>query len=446
MRRAPDAAALALAAVLCACAARAPAPGPAEPPAACAVLEVPASGPDAAAPAQARALGALGADPASAEWEELAQPFWPRWRVFRSVDPTHPSRLQSAAVDARGRVVALTTTRALARTNRALACFNALSRSEGVRIERGDAEAYLAFFLRTHLAETEQYLRGEDDAAAVIAHPWQSRQDEYLLAQLESVTEPRFELTRTPGGFAATAFDWHWSRGVVHRYDLAVDRDGEVEFRASAFGAQQPREGPTSTASCFAVHPEGLVLTAHHAVAEAVAITLRFANGDEHAASVERTDPEHDLALLRVDARLPAHLALAARDADAGEAVFTLAYPGPRLLWSEPEYAAGLVRGPGPRPFLLDTDVPARAGSSGAPLVDASGRVLGMLSRITALRDHWRGTLVVRAAELRKLLGDAGEPAPAAASRDEARALVRAAVCEVEVGLVDAPEPGEPQP
>jgi hypothetical protein len=69
-----------------------------------------------------------------------------------------------------------------------------------------------------------------------------------------------------------------------------------------------------------------------------------------------------------------------------------------------------------------------------------------MLSRITALRDHWRGTLVVRAAALRALLGEAAQAPPPAASRDEARALVRAAVCEVEVELVDAPEPDEPKP
>jgi S1-C subfamily serine protease len=435
---------LALAAALCACAARAPAPGEARPPAACATIESPAGGPGPAAPAHARVLAALGADRASPEWEELAQPFWPRWRVFRIVDPTHPSRLRSAAIDARGEVVPLTSTRALARSSPALACFNALSRSEGVRIERGDVDAYLAFFLRAHLAETEQFLRGEQDADAVIAHPWQSRHDEYLLAQLEAVVDPVFDVSRTPRGFAASAFDWHWSRGIVHRYDLAVDRGGEVELRESPWGAQKPREGPLSTASCFAVHPDGLVLTAHHAVAEAVAITLRFERGDERAATVERSAPEHDLALLRVEGELPAALALAAREPEPGEPVFTLAYPGPRLLWSEPELAAGVVRGPGPRPFLVETDVPARAGSSGAPLVDASGRVLGMLSRITALRDVWRGTLVVRAAEVRALLGDAGDAPPPAASREQAITRTRAAVCEVEVELVDSPAPAEP--
>jgi len=435
---------LALAAAFGACAGRGPAPGDAEIPAACAVLAVPAGAAGPAAPAPAHVLAALGTDPASGSWEELAQAFWPRWRVFRIVDPTHRSRLRSAAIDARGEVVPLTRTRALARASPTLACFNALSRSEGVRIERGEVEAYLAFFLRTHLAETGQFLRGEADAAAVVAHRWQGRHDEWMLARLEAVVDPVFDVGRTPRGFAATAYDWHWSRGVVHRYDIAVGRDGEVALRDSPYGAQPPREGPLATASCFAVHPDGLVLTAHHAVAEAAAITLRFASGDELAATVERSAPERDLALLRVDRELPAALALAERETEPGEPVFTLAHPGPRLLWSEPELAAGRVRGPGPRAFLVETDVPARAGSSGAPLVDASGRVLGMLSRITAQGDAWRTTLVVRAAELRALLGATPEAPPAAASREEALARVRAAICEVEVELVDSPRPPDP--
>jgi hypothetical protein len=414
---------------------------PAPPPEACAVKAIPAGGPDASAPGEELAIAALGGDPAKTEWELLEQEFWPRWRVYRLVDPVHPSRIVSAAVDGRGRVVGLTHTRPLARANAALACFNALSRAEGVRVAHGNVEAYLAFFLWTQLPDVEQFLRGRADAEAVVAHPWQSRYDEYLLAELEGTVEPPLELREAAEGFAATAYDWHWSRGIVYRYDLEVDAAGEVRFRQVAFGTQKPREGPTSTATCFAVDPAGLVLTANHAVETAHAITLRFLSGEERAATLERAAPEFDLALLRVPGGLPAHLALAEREPEPGEAVFTLGFPGPRLLWSEPEYGAGVVRGPGPASFLVETDVPARAGNSGGPLVDAQGRVLGVLSRITATREElWRGTLVVRAAQARALLEPPPAPPPAA-SHEEALARVRAALCEVEVDLVDSARP-----
>ncbi len=433
----------AAAAALLACAGQTLARAPA-PPAACTVRAVPAGGPDTSAPAHELAIAALGGEPAAlqdTQWEELAQEFWPRWRVYRLVDPAHPSRVVAAAVDRRGRVVELTRHRPLARENPALACFNALSKREGVRVARGNVEAYLAFFLWTQLPEIEQFLRGRADAEAVLSHPWQSRHDEYLLAQLEATIEPRFELRAAGKGFAATAFDWHWSRGVVHRYDLLVAADGEVEFQHSPFGSQKPREGPTVTATCFAVHPDGLVLTASHAVAGAHAITLRFPSGEERAATLERAADESDLALLRVAARLPAHLPLAVREPELGEAVFTLGFPGPRLLWSEPEYGAGTVRGRGSAPALIETDVPARAGNSGGPLVDSRGLVVGVLTRIAATPDdRWRGTLAVRAAEARALLAAAPEPPPPAATREEALARVRAAVCEVQAELVDAAE------
>ncbi len=433
------------AAALLACAAQRLALRTAEPPAACALRPIPAGGPDPSAPGHEIAIAAMGGDPAAlddTQWEELAQEFWPQWRVYRLVDQAHPSRVIAAAVDRRGRAVELTHRRPLARENPALACFNALSKREGVRVGRGNVEAYLAFFLWTQLPDVEQFLRGRADAEAVLAHPWQSRHDEYLLAQLEGTIEPPFEVRATGRGFAATALDWHWSRGVVYRYDLDVGADGEVRFRQAPFGSQKPREGPTSTASCFAVHPDGLVLTASHAVAGAHAITLRFPSGEERAATLERAAPESDLALLRVAAELPAHLPLAEREPALGEAVFTLGFPGPRLLWSEPEYGAGTVRGHGSAPFLIETDVPARAGNSGGPLVDERGLVVGVLSRIAATPDdRWRGTFAVRAAEARALLEAVPEPPPPAATREQALARVRAAVCEVEVELVDAAEP-----
>lgn len=417
-------------------------PGP------CAPRELVAVGAEASASAHARAITALGGDasaPDATPWRELAQPFWPRWRVYRVADPVHASRALAGAVGPGGRVVGLTNTHPLARENEALACFNALSRSEGVRIGRANAAAYLAFFLWTQLPDVEQFLRGEQDARAALAHPWQGRHDEWLLAQLENTTEPPLLVRQAGRSFSATAWDWHWSRGVVHRYDLSTTVDGQVRLRQAAAGSQRPREGPTSTASCFAVDPDGLVLTAAHAVEGAHAITLRFASGDEVTATVERVDPAADLALLRTASGLSAYLPLAGRDPERGEAVFTLAFPGPRLLWTEPDYAAGSVRGDGPAPSLVETDVPARAGSSGAPLVDVHGEVVGILSRIEETPEaRWRATLAVRAAAARELLERTpAAPAPAA-SRDETTRRVRAAVCEVEAELVDEVEPVVP--
>jgi S1-C subfamily serine protease len=441
-RRSPAVLAACAAAGLLACGGQ---PSPAQPdplPEACAPRSVRPGLLDASAPPHERAIAALGGDPATIapeRWRELAQGFWPHWRVYRFEDPAHAPRALAAAVDAAGRVVALTNTRPLARENDALACFNALSRSERVRVGHADAAAYLAFFLWTQLAEVEQFLRGRPDAESVLAHPWRSRHDEWLLVQLVATREPPLALRPAGRGFSATAWEWRWSRGVVHRYELSTTREGQVRFRATAFGSQRPREGPSSTATCFAVHPDGWLLTAAHAVEGAHAITLRFVSGDARAATVARTAPDADLALLRVEGGLPAWLPLSLRAPERSERVYTLGFPGPRLLWSEPDPASGTVRAAGPAPALIETDVPAHAGNSGGPLVDVRGEVVGVLSRIAETPDErWRATLAVPAAEARRLLDELPAPPSPAASPEEAARRVRAAVCEVEAELVDA--------
>jgi S1-C subfamily serine protease len=215
-------------------------------------------------------------------------------------------------------------------------------------------------------------------------------------------------------------------------------------FACGSGRTSAPRPPATNTASCFAVHPDGFVMTANHAVEGVHSITVRFLSGEQLAATLERTEPLVDLALLRVAASLPAYLPLASSAPRSGESVFALGFPRPS--WSEPEYAAGTVRGRAFRfvPFLIETDFPKRPGDSGAPLVDGRGEVVGVIVSILETPDErWQGTLAVRAPDASELLGDAPETPPPAATPEEARARVNAAICELEVELGDAVEPAE---
>jgi S1-C subfamily serine protease len=214
-----------------------------------------------------------------------------------------------------------------------------------------------------------------------------------------------------------------------------------------AISSERPSALPppaTRSASCFAVHPDGLVMTTNHAVEGAHSIMLRFLSGAKLAATVERTDPLVDLALLRVGVRLSAFLPLGTTAPEAGEAVFALGFPGPSA--SEPEYRAGTVRGRAFRfvPFLFESDVPARAGESGAPLVNGRAEVVGVIVSILETPDkRWQGTLAVRAPDVSELLGDSPDPPQPAATPEEARARVKAAICEVKVELGNAVKPAE---
>lgn len=133
----------------------------------------------------------------------------------------------------------------------------------------------------------------------------------------------------------------------------------------------------------------GLVVTNAHVVAGEDDTTVATQEGASLEATPVRYDPENDLALLRVEADLPA-LPLA-RDPEPGTAAAVLGYPenGPyavaparlgetRETISEDSYG----RGPIQRSIVsLRGDV--RSGNSGGPLVDDRGRVLGTVFAAT---------------------------------------------------------------
>ena len=127
-----------------------------------------------------------------------------------------------------------------------------------------------------------------------------------------------------------------------------------------------------------------LIVSANHVVERDDEITIVAHDGKEHAAKLVGRDPNSDLAVLKVEGTTLAPAARAASGAaKVGVLVLALGRAG--------ELAAtiGIVSALGGpweggrgRRFasLLSSDAPMFPGFSGGPLVDASGRVLGLLS------------------------------------------------------------------
>ena len=140
--------------------------------------------------------------------------------------------------------------------------------------------------------------------------------------------------------------------------------------------------------SGWAVRPN-LIVTNAHVVAGADDTTITTQSGVELDATAIYYQPEDDLALLRVDAKLPT-LAISS-ERTVGEAAAVLGYPenGPytvtparvgetRQTVSENSYG----RGPIERTITaLGGDV--RSGNSGGPLLDPHGRVVGVVFAAT---------------------------------------------------------------
>jgi S1-C subfamily serine protease/uncharacterized RDD family membrane protein YckC len=201
----------------------------------------------------------------------------------------------------------------------------------------------------------------------------------------------------------------------------------------------------TGSGTCFAVAPDGAILTAHHVVDRANKITVQFAGSDPIPARLERDDPEHDLALLRVAEPTPHWLPLAPpHSARLGEPVFTLGFPVTDMLGDDPKYTDGAISalsGLEGRVSELQISVPIQPGSSGGPLVDAEGQVVGIVTSMAENDEFKResGTMPQNVnwavkSELAELLFEPPPRPPASArGHDAVVEQVRRAVCLVDV-------------
>ena len=201
------------------------------------------------------------------------------------------------------------------------------------------------------------------------------------------------------------------------------------------------------------VDPSGLVVTNLHVVAGASSLVVNlYKQAEEHLpATLVATDASCDMALLRIagDEILPAATLGDSDRVEVGDWVLAVGNP----FGLEHTVTAGIV---GARGAILDiggiryrellqTDAPINRGSSGGPLVDLSGKVVGVNTAIYAPTGVFNGTgFAIPANTVRRFLARVlGEPARAALPQQLAagaapdRPAVAAADAVIGVGLLD---------
>jgi serine protease Do len=202
-----------------------------------------------------------------------------------------------------------------------------------------------------------------------------------------------------PAGQSFAAAVARNSQAVVSVTVIRARRDPFEEFEGIEFflssvsgtptqgGAPLPGD-PTperSGSSGFVIDAGGYILTSAHSVVDAHEIWVRIADNMRLQARVVGLDRRADVALLKVEAAgLPvASMALGTRLC-AGEWVFAIGSP----FGFEHSVTAGIVSanprylpGGGGLP-LIQTDTAINPGSSGGPLFNAAGVVVGMNSMI----------------------------------------------------------------
>ncbi len=152
------------------------------------------------------------------------------------------------------------------------------------------------------------------------------------------------------------------------------------------FDQRQPRQQGQGTG--FVVRADGYIVTNNHVVAGAETVTVRFDDGREYKASIVGTDPDTDLAVIKVDATDldPVEFGRS-QQLEVGEWVIAVGSP----FGLEQTVTAGIVSATGRSGMglatyenFIQTDAAINPGNSGGPLVNLRGEVVGVNTAITS--------------------------------------------------------------
>jgi S1-C subfamily serine protease len=208
-----------------------------------------------------------------------------------------------------------------------------------------------------------------------------------------------------------------------------------------ALGQLENEDYRGGTGSCFAVSPDGLLMTSLHVVEQAKNITVEFPDGRQGEARVIRTSPDNDLAVLRTDIPTPVWLPLAdAAEISVGARAFTVGFPSPDMLGSEAKFTEGSISslsGFDGESALLQISIPIQRGNSGSPVLSNSGHVLGIIE--ASIEEDGEGnpmqlTNFARNARVAALLlppHRVSVASPAVATPEQAVSRAMKAVCQV---------------
>ncbi|MGZ3183251.1 MAG: Do family serine endopeptidase [Telluria sp.] len=153
------------------------------------------------------------------------------------------------------------------------------------------------------------------------------------------------------------------------------------------FGDRNPSdEEQASLGSGVIVSPDGYILTNYHVVEEADEIDVQLADGRKAAGHIVGTDPETDLAVIRIDLKgLPVIVLGRAETARVGDVVLAIGNP----FGVGQTVTMGIISAVGRNNLhindfedFIQTDAAINFGNSGGALVDTNGNLLGINAAI----------------------------------------------------------------
>ncbi|MBT8583222.1 Do family serine endopeptidase [Polynucleobacter paneuropaeus] len=158
-------------------------------------------------------------------------------------------------------------------------------------------------------------------------------------------------------------------------------------FNQFFFGDTPDAEPISSLGSGVIVSPEGVILTNHHVVSDADEIEIALADGRKLKAKIIGSDPETDIAVLKIDAKqLPNPITLGnVNSVHVGDVVLAIGNP----FGVGETVTSGIVSAMGRDHVgintfenFIQTDAAINPGNSGGALIDTRGNLIGINTAI----------------------------------------------------------------
>jgi len=228
---------------------------------------------------------------------------------------------------------------------------------------------------------------------ATLKPEWLQRSPAHMLPQIVSISSaPQVPVPAASVGNSLQAAVRRAAPAIV---SIAASRapaaqpnadDPWFRFFFGLRGAPQGNEPQRGLGSGVIVSPEGYLLTNHHVVEGADDIEVQLTDGRQARARVVGSDPETDIAVLKIDLdRLPAIVFGNSDQLQVGDTVLAIGNP----FGVGQTVTAGIVSALGRNRLglntfenFIQTDAAINPGNSGGALVDAAGNLVGINSAI----------------------------------------------------------------
>jgi len=173
------------------------------------------------------------------------------------------------------------------------------------------------------------------------------------------------------------------------------------DFFDRFFGPMRPRQQAprkqkqVGQGSGFVISPDGYIMTNNHVVGSAEKITVTFSSGKEYKAELIGTDPDSDVAVIKIDVKDQPVIELADSDAlEIGEWVIAVGNP----FGLDATVTVGVVSAKGRSGVgitnyedFIQTDAAINPGNSGGPLLNLDGKAVGINTAIFSQSGGYMG-------------------------------------------------------